>query len=311
MRLFVCRPLPLDVRARVPEPIEVEVHTGPAPPTRAQLLAGAQQADGLVTLLSDQIDAALFAACPGLRVVANYAVGYDNIDVLAASAHGVRVTNTPDVLTEATADLTWALLLSVARRVREGQRLARSGAWSGWAPSELLGLELSGRTLGIVGPGRIGQAVARRARGFGMRVLTVGRPGSGGVELTTMLAEAHVVSLHCPLTNDTHHLIGAAELAQLRRGAVLLNTARGPIVDEAALVAALEAGHLRGAGLDVFENEPAVHPGLVGRDDVVLLPHLGSATEHTRRRMAEMAVHDAVAVLEGREPMNPVEPELA
>lgn len=306
MRLFVCRPLPLDVRARVPEGIEVQVHPGPAPPSRPELVAGARHADALLSLLSDSVDEALLEACPSLRVVANYAVGYDNIDVEAATRRAIWITNTPDVLTEATADLTWALLLAVARRLREGQRVVRSGSWTGWAPRELLGLELHGRTLGIVGLGRIGRAVARRAEGFGMRVVAVGRPASGGVGLDTMLSEADIISLHCPLTSETRHLIGARELARLRPGAILLNTARGPIVDEAALVEALEAGRLRGAGLDVFEQEPKIHAGLVDRDDVVLLPHLGSATEHTRARMAEIALDNVVAALDGREPPNAV-----
>ena len=250
------------------------------------------------------MDAELLDAAPRLRLVANHAVGYDNVDVPACTARGVWVTNTPDVLTESTADLTLALILSLSRRLREGEQLVRSGKWAGWAPTQLLGVELSGKTLGILGYGRIGRAVARRAEAFGMRVLFTAR--GGGVPLDALLEESDVLSIHCPLTPQTRGLFDAQRLLQLKRGALLINTARGPIIDEAALAAALQAGHLGGAALDVFEHEPRVHPALLGRDDVVLLPHLGSATRETRQRMAEVALAQVELVLRGERPTHPV-----
>jgi glyoxylate reductase len=291
---------------------QVEVFEPDRPPTRNELLEGARRADALVTLLSDRVDGELLDACPRVRVVANYAVGFDNIDVPAATERGVWVANTPDVLTAATADLTMGLLLAVARRLREGERMVREGRFDGWAPNMLLGLELSGATLGIVGFGRIGQAVGERARAFGMRVLYTSRseraPSGAArrVPLPELLREADVVSVHCPLGPDTHHLLDAEALGAMKSGALLINTARGPIVDEAALATALERGHLGGAGLDVYENEPEVHPALLERDDVVLVPHLGSATVSTRRRMAELALGSALAVLRGDPPTHPV-----
>ena len=303
-RLFVARTLSIDPRPLLGPDIDVEVWEGELPPPRAELLARAAQADAMVTLLTEKVDAQLLAQAPALKVVANHAVGVDNVDVRACTARGVWVTNTPDAVTESTADLTWALILAVARRVGEGERLVRSGRFRAWAPTLLLGLELRGATLGIVGLGRIGEAVARRARGFGMHV--VHSTQRGGLALEELLAQSDVVTLHCPLTAATRHLIDAPRLAQMKRGALLINTSRGPVVDEAALVAALEAGHLGGAGLDVFENEPAVHAGLIGRDDVVLPPHLGSATHKTRARMATMALTDAARVLRGQRPLHPV-----
>ena len=269
-----------------------------------------------MTMLSDRIDAEFMAACPQLRVIANYAVGYDNLDLHAAARTGIVLTNTPDVLTEATADIAFALVLGVARRVREGERLLRAGEFHGWRSDMLLGTELHGRVFGLIGMGRIGAATARRARGFGMRVHYCNRNpvsteltaelGATRRSLDELLAEADVLSVHCPLTPETHHLLNAARLAQLKPGAILINTARGPVVDEAALVDALERGALRGAGLDVYEHEPRVHPGLLHRDDVMLLPHLGSATTETRAVMAELALRNCVAVLQGRPPETPI-----
>jgi len=303
-RLFVARTLSIDPFAVVGADVEIEVWQDELPPPRAELLARAARADGLVTLLTEKVDAELLARAPAVKVVSNHAVGVDNIDVAACTARGVWVTNTPDAVTESTADLTWALILAVARRVREGERLIREGRFRAWSPTMLLGLELNGATLGIVGLGRIGKAVAQRAAGFGMQVLHTS--ATGGVSLDELLERSDVVSLHCPLNGRTHHLIDAQRLARMKRGAILINTSRGPVVDEAALVAALQSGRLGGAGLDVFENEPAVHPGLVGRDDVVLLPHLGSATHKTRARMATMALTDAARVLRGGRPLHPV-----
>ncbi|GHE14665.1 D-glycerate dehydrogenase [Klenkia taihuensis] len=280
----------------------------------AELRAAVAGADALVCLLLDRVDDALLdAAGPQLRVVANIAVGYDNVDVEACRRRGVRVTNTPGVLTDATADLTLALLLGITRRVGEGDRLLRAGRSWGWDLDFMLGTGLRGARLGLVGYGAIGQAVARRAAAFGMEVAYAARrPAADGappaehLPLEELLAGSDVVSLHCPLTPQTRHLVDAAALRSMRAGAYLVNTARGPVVDEAALVAALEAGEIRGAALDVFEDEPAVHPGLVGRDDVLLTPHLGSATVQTREAMAVLAARNAAAVLGGQEPPTPV-----
>jgi len=303
-RLFVARKLSLDPRRLLGAEVDIDLWDEELPPPRSELLRRLANADGLLALLTERVDAELLDAAPSLRVVANHAVGVDNVDVRACTARGVWVTNTPDAVTESTADLTWALILAVARRVGEGERLLRAGRFQAWAPTMLLGLELRGATLGIVGLGRIGEAVARRARGFGMHV--VHSTQRGGLPLEELLVQSDVVTLHCPLTPATRHLIDARRLAQMKRGALLINTSRGPVVDEAALAAALESGHLGGAGLDVFENEPQVHPGLIGREDVVLLPHLGSATHTTRALMATMALTDAARVLRGERPLHPV-----
>ncbi|MBK9031983.1 MAG: D-glycerate dehydrogenase [Myxococcales bacterium] len=282
---------------------------------RARWLAEVADAEALVCLLGDRIDREVLAAAPRLRVVANYAVGYDNVDVAAAAAAGVVVTNTPDVLTEATADFTWALILATARRLGEGERLVRAEQWTGWSPDFLLGTELGGRTLGLIGLGRIGRAVARRARGFGMAVVAAdSRPGRRGadadgvrwVDLDELYACADVVSLHCPLTPATRGLIDAAALARMRPGALLINTARGGCVDEAALADALVAGRLGGAGLDVFAAEPAIDPRLRAAPRTVLAPHLGSATTTARVRMAELCISAVADVLAGRVPPNRV-----
>jgi len=303
-RLFVARKLSLDPRRVLGTEVDIDLWDDEMPPSRSELLLRVAKADGLLALLTERVDTELLDAAPSLRVVANHAVGVDNVDVRACTARGVWVTNTPDAVTESTADLTWALILAVARRVGEGERLVRSGRFRAWAPTLLLGLELRGATLGIVGLGRIGEAVARRARGFGMHV--VYSTQRGGLALEELLAQSDVVTLHCPLTAATRHLIDAPRLAQMKRGALLINTSRGPVVDEAALAAALESGQLGGAGLDVFENEPQVHPGLIGREDVVLLPHLGSGTHTTRALMATMALTDAARVLRGERPLHPV-----
>ena len=303
-RLFVARKLSLDPRRVLGTEVDIDLWDDEMPPSRSELLLRVAKADGLLALLTERVDTELLDAAPSLRVVANHAVGVDNVDVRACTARGVWVTNTPDAVTESTADLTWALILAVARRVGEGERLVRSGRFRAWAPTLLLGLELRGATLGIVGLGRIGEAVARRARGFGMHV--VHSTQRGGLALEELLAQSDVVTLHCPLTAATRHLIDAPRLAQMKRGALLINTSRGPVVDEAALAAALESGQLGGAGLDVFENEPQVHPGLMGREDVVLLPHLGSGTHKTRALMATMALTDAARVLRGERPLHPV-----
>jgi glyoxylate reductase len=303
-RVFIARRLALDPRQVLGAGVEIDLHDQEAVVPRAELLRRVHQASGLLATLADRVDVELLDAAPRLRIVANHAVGYDNVEVPACTARGVWVTNTPEVLTDATADLTWALILALARRLREGERLLRSGAFAGWAPTMLLGRDLRGRTLGIFGYGRIGQAVARRAEGFGMRVLFTTR--GGGAPFEELLEQSDIITIHSPMNESTHHAFGPAELLRMKRGALLINTARGPIVDEAALVAALEGGHLGGAALDVFENEPAVHPGLIGRDDVVLLPHLGSATQQTREAMARIALSEVERVLRGERPLHAV-----
>ncbi len=287
---------------------------GPAMGAR-ELVSFVGNADALVCLLADRVAAEVFALCPRLIVVANYAVGVNNIDLEAARTSGVWVTNTPDVLTEATADLAWSLILAVARRVVEGDRLVRAGGFSGWKPDLLLGAGLQGKTLGVVGMGRIGRAVARRAAGFGMWVCCHSRTQAPPIEgagtefvpdIDAMLARSDVLSLHTPLTNQTRHLLDERRLRLLPRGAIVVNTSRGEVVDEAALARVLASGHLAGAGLDVYEREPEVHAALLGRDDVVLLPHLGSATREARQAMADLAVDNVLAVLDGRPPLTPV-----
>lgn len=305
-------PLPLDVAAILGDGVAYREPQRRL--DRDAVLAAVADADALIALLTDPIDAELLAAGPRLRIVANYAVGYDNVDVAAATARGVAVTNTPDVLTDATADFTFALLLGAARRLVEGDRLARSGAWTGWEPGQHLGADVSGATLGLIGLGRIGRAVAARARGFSMPVLALARPGSPAIDgiarlpLPELLERSDFVSLHCPLTAETRHIIDVAALARMKPSAVLVNTARGPCVDEAALVGALQAGQIAAAGLDVFEDEPRIHPGLVASPRVVLAPHAGSATYTARRRMGEICARAVKAVLEGRRPSTLVNP---
>lgn len=295
--------------------LEVRYQDEDRPPERPELLALVGGADGVLSLLTERVDDELLdAAGPQLQVVANMAVGYDNVDVEACSRRGVVVTNTPGVLTEATADLTWALILAATRRLGEGERLVRRGAWAGWRPGQLLGLGLQGKVLGVFGLGQIGAAVARRARAFGMEVrYTNRRPrpdeaelGARWVPIDELLASADVLSLNAPSTPETRHVIDAAALAAMKPGSVLVNTARGPLVDEAALVEALRSGHLRAAGLDVYEHEPELHPGLFGLEQVVLAPHLGSATDEARGAMVQLACDNIVAVLSGRRPLTPV-----
>jgi glyoxylate reductase len=287
---------------------------------RGDLLRLVAGADAILTLLHDRVDEELFeAAGPQLRCVANVAVGYDNVDLAAAVRRGIVVTNTPGVLDDATADLTTALLLAAARRVVEGDRLVRSGRPWTWGMHFMLGTDLRGKRLGIVGIGGIGAKVAERARAFGMELAyhsrhpapaeVVRRLDAERMPLERLLAEADAVSLHCPLTPETHHLIGAAELERMKPTAILVNAARGPVVDEAALAAALAAGEIAAAGLDVYEHEPRVEPGLLGLDNVVLAPHLGSATVETRTAMAELAARNAISVLRGQGPLTPVTPQ--
>lgn len=305
------------VTRRIPEPglellrrhAEVQVFPEDAPISRPALEAGLQGAGALLCMLTDKVDASLLDLAPSLKVVANYAVGTNNIDLAAAKARGIAVTNTPDVLTESTADLAWGLILDVARGISSGDRATRAGEFKGWAPLYRLGTEVSGKTLGLVGMGRIGQAVAERAKGFRMRVLYHQRkplPSSltqaSYVDLDTLLHESDFLSLHCPLTPETHHLIGLRQFSRMKPGAFLINTARGPVVDEKALVQVLREGKLAGAGLDVFEGEPELEAGLAELGNVVLSPHLGSATKETREAMAIRAAENILSVFRNEEP---------
>lgn len=276
------------------------------PPERRALL---RDVEAILSLLTERIDAEVMDAAPSVRVVANMAVGYDNIDVAEATRRGILVCNTPGVLTETTADFTWALLLAAARRVVEGDRLTRAGEFHAWGPLMLLGRDLWGSTLGIVGYGRIGQAVARRAAGFGMEVLHASPSSPAAVSLDELLSRSDFVSLHCRLDASTRHLVGAPQLRRMKPTAILVNTARGPVVDEAALVTALREGWIAGAGLDVYEREPELEPGLVGLPNVVLAPHIASASHRTRDRMATMAADGIVAALRGERPPHLVNPE--
>ena len=317
--VYVTREIPrpgLDILADACSRVEVNPHDRVL--TRGELLDAVRGRDAVLCLLTDSIGAAVLDAAKGCRIFANYAVGYNNIDVAAATARGIAVTNTPGVLTDATADLTWALLFAAARRIPEGDRYTRAGKFTGWSPMLLLGGDISGRILGIIGAGRIGTAVALRSRGFRMRVLYHDKAqnealeqavGAERVDLDTLLRESDFVSVHVNLDSATHHLIGARELGLMRPSACLINTSRGPVVDEAALVEALRARRIAGAGLDVFENEPALAPGLAELDSAVIPPHLGSATVGTRTRMATLAAANAVAMLRGERPPNLVNPE--
>jgi glyoxylate reductase len=283
--------------------------------SRAELLTRVQGAEAILSLLTEKVDAELLdAAGPQLRVVSNVAVGYNNIDVAACTARGIRVTNTPGVLTEATADIAMALVLAATRRMGEGERVIRSQSPWQWGMFYMLGMGIQGRQLGIVGMGQIGIATSRRAKAFGMTIAYTKRtpldePTARELDATHMdidelLATSDVVSLHCPYSPDTHHYINAGRLAQMKKTAYLVNTARGPVVDEAALVDALKNGVIAGAGLDVFEHEPTVHEGLLALDNAVLIPHLGSATVETRTAMANLAATNALAFLDGATPPN-------
>ncbi len=304
---------------RLEEACAVDRHDADCAIPRHELLARVRGKQALLCLLTDRVDAEVLDAGSDLKIVANIAVGFDNVDVAAARRRAVVVTNTPDVLTEATAEFTWALILAATRRVSEGERLLRSGEWKGWALDFMLGMELRGKQLGIIGLGRIGAAVAKRAPAFGMRVAACSLDGAeppwpGGavpppvemMALQDLLGTSDVVTLHVPLTPSTRRLIDDRALSCMKRSAFLVNTSRGPVVDEAALAAALREGRITGAALDVYEHEPRVHQDLVGLENVVLAPHLGSATTETRTAMAALAVENVLAVLGGRPPLTPV-----
>jgi len=311
LNVLVTRRLPSSVLAKLEAVADVDLYTGDAAIPEGELRARAATADAIVCLLTDRIDRGVIDAAPNLKVVSNVAVGYNNIDVPYARSRGIVVTNTPDVLTESVADFTWAMILAITRRISEGERLVRSGRWSGWALDQLLGSELRGKQLGLIGVGRIGRAVAMRAPAFGMRVVYASRrptdlPGAEATSIDRVLNTSDVVSLHVPLTDDTRHLIDKRALARMKRSAYLINTSRGPVVDEEALAWALKQHLLAGAALDVYEQEPRVHPDLSALDNVLLLPHIASATTETRTAMADLAVDNALAVLSGRPPITPV-----
>jgi glyoxylate reductase len=305
-RVFASRRFPDRVRAELERSFELDVHDSEWPPDREELLRRSAGRDGLMLMLTDRVDDELLdSAGPQLRVVANYAVGVDNVDLEACRGRGVVVSNTPDVLTETVAELTIALILALLRRVAEGDRLIRRGEQWIWAPNLMLGQGLASLTLGLVGYGRIAQAVERLAVAHGMEVVHTRRGGE--LPLDELLGTADVVSLHLPLSEETRHLIDEAALARMKPTAVLVNTSRGPIVDEGALAAALADGRIAGAALDVFEHEPEVHRGLLGLENAVLVPHLGSATHETREAMGMLCVEALRAVLlEGRVPANAV-----
>jgi glyoxylate reductase len=298
-RVFVTRRLPFEALDRLREVHEVDEWPGDVPPSPEEMQAGVAEADGLLSLVTDRVDAAVLDAAPKLRAIANMAVGTDNIDLEAAAERGIPVGNTPEVLTDATADLAFALLLALARRIVPGAAMVRDGEWRTWEPAGDLGADLAGATLGVIGWGRIGQAVARRAEGFRMEVIHSSR--SSGVPLDDLLARADFVSVHTPLTPETRHLIDTDVLARMKPTALLINTARGGVVDQDALRDALHAGQIAGAALDVTDPEPlpADHP-LLDAPNLLVVPHVGSATVRTRAKMAAMAVENLLAALDGR-----------
>lgn len=322
LRILVCRRIPdkgLNLLTDAFGADSVVVAPQDAPIERAALLEAVAGVDALLPILTDRVDAEVMdAAGPQLKVIANYAVGYNNVDVDEATKRGIPVTNTPGVLTETTADTTWAILMMTARRFGEAERCVRAGRWGGWGPMQLLGVDVHGKTLGIFGMGRIGQAVARRAKAFNMRVIyhdpSCPELGEGveasSVDKATLLAESDFLSVHCPLVPETKHAFGAGEFAAMKADACLVNTSRGPVIDERALAEALRTGAIRAAGLDVFEEEPSICPELLTCENAVLIPHLGSATAETRGEMARIAASNIVAVLNGERPPTCVNPEV-
>jgi glyoxylate reductase len=299
--VLLTRRIPSAVLARLETACAVDLVEDP-PLAADALRSRVRGKQALICQLTDRIDAPVIEAGRDLKIVANMAVGYDNIDVAAATERGIAVTNTPDVLTEAVAEFTWGLILAAARRIAEGDRLVRRGAWKGWALDFMLGTELRGKQLGIVGAGRIGRAVAAKAPAFGMTAVFAKRDMS----LDQLLVSSDVVSIHAPLTAETRHLIDRRALARMKRSAILVNTARGPIVDEEALAWALKERLIAAAALDVYEREPAVHAALLEMENIVVAPHLGSATRETRTAMADLAVGNVLAVLQGRPALTPV-----
>ena len=312
-RVLLTRRVPASVISRLEAECELDLYEGRAAIPRDELLARVADKQALICLLTDRVDAEVLDAAPDLRIVANIAVGYNNIDIDACRVRGIVVTNTPDVLTNACADFTWALILGITRRLGEAERQLRRGEWRGWALDHMLGMELRGKRLGLVGVGRIGRAVAEKAPAFGMEVVYTGRRPAAELAaqaqylpLDQLLSTADVISLHCPLTPETHHLIDQKALAKMKRTAYLINTSRGPVVDEAALAWALQQRLIAGAALDVYEKEPEVHRDLLRLDNVMLIPHIASATTETRTAMANLAVSNVLLVLKNAPPLTPV-----
>lgn len=317
--VLITRAIPVKAIDFLRQSCDVAVNPHDRPMTKDELFAGAHGKDAVMTMLTDPVGAELMdAAGPQCRIIANYAVGYNNMDVPAATERGIFLSNTPDVLTDATADMAWALMLAVARRVVEGDKATRAGQFVGWSPLYMLGPEVSGKTLGIVGAGRIGQATAKRAIGFNMNVVySANSPkpdfekatGASFLPLDELLKTADFISLHVPLTPKTQHLIGEREFGIMKKTAILVNTARGPVVDERALARALQTGQIWGAGLDVYEREPVVEEGLLGLQNAVLAPHLGSSTFETRENMGMMAANNILKALNGEVPPQCLNPE--
>jgi glyoxylate reductase len=309
--VLLTRRIPSSVLTLLESRHTVDLYSGEGAIPRDELLRRVADKDAVLCVLTDRIDAEVMDAAPALKVVANIAVGYENIDVPSARARGIVVTNTPDVLTEAVAEFTWGLILGIARRIGEGDRLVRAGAWKGFAFDFMLGMELRGKQLGILGGGRIGKAVAAKAPAFGMTAVFAGRESRTGqdpsrVSIDELLVSSDIISIHVPATPETRHLINKRTLARMKRSAILVNTARGSVVDEEALAWALGERLIAGAALDVYEREPEIHPALRNHENVLLAPHLGSATRETRTAMAELAIRNALAVLDGDKPLTPV-----
>jgi len=314
-KVYVTREISSGALILLSQYFDVEVNQEDRVLNKKELLKMVENVDALLCLINDTVDKEVIDRAKKVKIIANYGVGYNNIDVEAATSRGIIVTNTPGVLTDATADLAWGLLFAVARRIAESDRFARAGEYKGWSPSLLLGMDITGKTLGVIGTGRIGKAFAKKSAGFDMKILYHNRRrnkqferelNAEWVDKDTLLKESDFVSLHVPLTQETYHLIGKKELEIMKKTAILINTSRGPVVDENALVKALKEKQIWGAGLDVYENEPDIEEELISLDNVVLLPHLGSATNETRNKMAMMAAENVVAVLNGQKPVNPV-----
>jgi glyoxylate reductase len=317
-KVFLTRRMPSAVMERLERETDLAWHSEDRAATKAEIIAGMNGRDALFCNILDRVDAELLDSCPGLKVIANFGVGFNNIDVAAATARRIPVTNTPGVLTAATADIAFALLLAIARRLGEGERLVRSRKWTGWQPLQLLGADLAGATLGIIGYGRIGRAVARRAQGFDMRVIYWNRTrlpaseeaGAIYADLDDVLRQSDFISLHVAYNSETHHLLGEKQFTLMRPTALVINTSRGAVIDEAALVRALQTKRIAGAGLDVFEREPELEPGLYELENVVLAPHLGSATIGTRTKMGMIVVDNLLAACAGQRPPNCVNPQV-
>ncbi len=319
-KIFVTRRIPGSAFEKLKEVGEVVISPNDRPITLEELIVGVRDADALLCILTDHIDGKVMDQAPNLKVISNYAVGFDNVDVTVATEHGIVVANTPsDEVSEAVAEFTWTLMLTLSRRVIEGDEFGRKGAYRGWEPDLFLGRNVYGKTLGVIGLGRIGTMVSRRAKGFTMKVLYNKRErdeqaeqelGIQFADLDTLLAESDFVTLHVPLTDETRHMIAEPQLSKMKQSAYLVNTARGGIVDEHALVAALKSGKIAGAGLDVHENEPEMNPELLLMENVILTPHIASATVEVREKMTEQAVDTIIKTLKGEKPENLVNPEV-